>query len=182
MHAKSLSLKENFPFVLKETLKISLFVFLLALSSRIRVYLPYSPVPVTFQTLVVYLSVIFIGRGAVYALFGYLMLGISGVPVFAAGEGFGYLLGPTGGYLAGFLLASMILANILYLKKNILWHFLCFCLADAIILFMGSFWLSRITAVSMVEAASLGILPFIYGDCLKIALAVLTTQIVKPRE
>ena len=60
MQTKALSLKKIRTLLLKDVLSISLFVFLLSISAKVRVYFPYSPVPVTFQTLVVFLSVSFL--------------------------------------------------------------------------------------------------------------------------
>jgi len=179
MHTKSLSLKDSLPNLLRGVLRIGLFVFLLSLSSRIRIYLPYSPVPITFQTLVVYLSVFFLGGKALYALLSYIILGIFGVPVFSAGAGLAYLLGPTGGYIMGFLLASMILIRILPISENILWYFFCFCLADTTILIMGTLWITFTMRVPVAQAVSMGIVPFLYGDSLKVILATLMTRITK---
>lgn len=179
MYVKTLSLKNSWAIALRDVLKMGLFVLLLSLSSRIRIYLPYSPVPVTFQTLVVYLSAVFLGARAFYPLLSYIALGIFGAPVFSAGAGLVYLLGPTGGYILGFLLASIILIRMLPFKKNILWYFFCFCLADAAILMMGTLWIILVMRVSLAEAVSLGILPFVYGDCLKIILATLITRIIR---
>ena len=179
MYTKTLSLRNSWAVVLREVLRIGLFVFLLSISARAKVYLPYYPVPVTFQTLVVYLSVIFLGKSALYAVLTYLVIGIFGAPVFSAGAGLLYLLGPTGGYIAGFLLASMVLARILFLKKSSLWYFSCFCLADAVILLAGAFWLSLATGTPLIKAASIGILPFIYPDLLKIMLVTLMAKLIK---
>jgi len=179
MYIKTLPLKNSRATVLRDVCKVGLFVLLLSLSSRVRIYLPYSPVPVTFQTLVVYLSVVFLGARAFYPLLSYIALGIFGAPVFSAGAGLTYLFGPTGGYISGFLLAGIILIRILPFKKNILWYFFCFCLADGAILMMGTLWIMLAMRVSLTEAISLGILPFVYGDCLKIVLATLITRVIK---
>jgi len=88
MYAKSLAIKGTKAFIVKEAVKLGIFVFLLALSSRIRVYLPYSPVPVTFQTLVIFLSAVFLGTRALSLPFIYTTLGILGLPVFSGGAVF----------------------------------------------------------------------------------------------
>ncbi|MBN2119647.1 MAG: biotin transporter BioY [Candidatus Omnitrophica bacterium] len=180
MHVKSLALKESLPVSLKDVLKIGLFVFLLSISSRIRLYLPYSPVPITFQTLVVFLSVVFLGRKALPAQLVYIGLGAAGIGVFSSGAGLFYLAGPTGGYIIGFLLASFLLIKIIPLAKNTLWYIACFLIADSVILISGSLWIKIIMNVSLARAVNIGILPFIYGDALKIALAALITSLAKP--
>ena len=81
--------------------------FLLAISSKVQI--PLTPVPVTLQTLVLLVMSMFLGwRGAVGATSLYLFQGAIGLPVFAHGGGFIILFGPTGGYLFGFLIASLV--------------------------------------------------------------------------
>ncbi|MFB0516100.1 MAG: biotin transporter BioY, partial [Candidatus Neomarinimicrobiota bacterium] len=84
--------------------------FLVALSAQAAFRLPFSPVPITGQTLAVLLVGALLGsvRGAVSLLL-YLAEGIAGLPVFAAGgAGVAYFLGPTGGYLVGFVFAAAL--------------------------------------------------------------------------
>ncbi len=81
--------------------------FLLAISSKVQI--PLTPVPVTLQKLVLLVMSVFLGwRGAVGATSLYLFQGEIGLPVFAHGGGFIILFGPTGGYLFGFLIASLV--------------------------------------------------------------------------
>ncbi len=82
----------------------------LALTARISVTLPFSPVPITGQTLGVMLVGALYGprRGALTVV-AYLLEGLAGAPVFSAGRaGIGVLLGPTGGYIAGFIPAAVV--------------------------------------------------------------------------
>ena len=180
MYTKSLSLSSNFRIALREAVKIGLFIILLSVSSKVRFCLPYSPVPVTFQTLVVYLSVLFLGRKALYLQLSYIMLGILGAPVFSAGVGIMYLAGPTGGYILGFLFASLLLVKLVPLRKSLLWFILCFSLADLVILISGLLWIVFITRLSFSKALYIGIMPFIYGDSLKVLLAALIARIFNP--
>ena len=93
------------------TLKTGLLTGLMALSSYIKVYLPYSPVPVTLQTLALFLGAVVLGRNSWLAVFSWVLLGCFGLPVFAAGAGISYLLGPTAGYIMGFILAGYMLSK-----------------------------------------------------------------------
>ncbi|HOU37192.1 MAG TPA: biotin transporter BioY, partial [Candidatus Omnitrophota bacterium] len=88
----------------------SIFMSLTVLSGFIRIPVPMSPVPVTMQTFFVLLSGAWLGGPLASASqIGYLALGILGAPVFSSfGSGFLYLAGPTGGYMAGFVLAAFI--------------------------------------------------------------------------
>ncbi len=84
----------------------------MAVGARIAVPLPPSPVPLTLQVPFVLLAGVLLGsRRAVASVAAYLAAGILWVPVFAAGGGIAYLLGPTGGYLLGFLPAAFTAAG-----------------------------------------------------------------------
>ncbi len=182
MRIISLTTKYSFAQVLKDVLGISLFVVLLGISSRIRFYLPYSPVPITFQTLAVFLSVVFLKGKALYSQILYILLGLSGLPLFSAGAGVFYLAGPTGGYILGFLLAALFLIKVLFIKRNIFWYLLCFVSADILILFTGSIWMNIFLNISLSNALLIGFMPFVYGDALKVVLAVLVARLVSYRK
>jgi biotin transport system substrate-specific component len=179
MHTRALTFKEHAWAVAKEILHIGFFVFLLSLSAHMRVYLPFSPVPVTFQTFVVFVSVVFLGKRSFKALAAYLILGVAGAHVFSSGAGFAYLAGPTGGYIMGFFLAGLALVKLLPLRKSLSWYILSFLIADMIILASGSLWLSMSLKVSLGRALTLGALPFIYGDTLKVVLAALIARLAR---
>lgn len=95
---------------------IALFASLTALGAFIQI--PLYPVPITVQTLFVYLSGDLLGakRGAVSQLI-FLMIGLSGIPVFSHGGGIGYILQPTFGYLAAFPMASWTIGTVIRKKK-----------------------------------------------------------------
>ena len=147
---------------------------LIALSAWIAVPLPFSPVPVTAQTFAVLLvgSALGARRGAASAL-AYLAEGCSGLPVFAGGAaGPHVMVGPTGGYLAGFVLGAWLcgaLAERGWDRRPIP-TIASMALGNALILAIGLIWLSRFVGWSRVLA--LGLFPFLPGDLVKIALAV----------
>ncbi|MEE9371363.1 MAG: biotin transporter BioY, partial [Sedimentisphaerales bacterium] len=82
---------------------------LIGLCAQIKVWLPISPVPITGQTFAVLMLGALLGsrRGSLCAL-AYIIEGAAGLPIFALGGGLAVLLGPTGGYLAGFIPAAYI--------------------------------------------------------------------------
>ena len=149
---------------------------LIALSARIAIPLPFSPVPITGQTFAVLLIGALLGsrRGAL-AVILYLLEGTAGLPFFAGGSGgLARLAGPTGGYLIGFVAAAFtvgLLAERGWDRR--VWSTVLAMLAgNAIIYACGLPWLGRFVGEGNV--LSLGLLPFIPGDLLKLALAAIT--------
>ena len=149
--------------------------WLIALSAQVSLNLPFSPVPITGQTLGVLLCGIILGRNLGAAAVGaYLLQGAAGLPVFAgARSGLAVLLGPTGGYLFGFLAAAYIvgvLAELPY-RRSPFQAALTLLLGNLIIYAFGLVRLARFVGES--QALQLGFYPFLIGDGLKLALAVL---------
>jgi len=152
---------------------VGIFVILTSLGAFVRIPLPFTPVPLTLQTFFVLLSGALLGaRMGALAQASYVFLGLSGLPIFTAiGSGLGYLWGPTTGYLFGFVLASFFLGKTLEYSRNNIWRiFLLFCLADLMLLACGAIWLKIILGINIKTALFIGILPFIPGDLLKIAI------------
>lgn len=147
--------------------------WLVALGARISIPLPFTPVPVTGQTLAVLLSGVVLGarRGAL-ALLMYLGYGAMGLPVFSMGRGgLAHLFGPTGGYLWGFVAAAFItglLAERGWDRKAAT-AFLAMLLGNVVIYACGLPWLARYVGYERVLMA--GLWPFIAGDFLKLLLA-----------
>lgn len=149
------------------------------------IIIPLPPVPITAQTFFMNVAALLLG-GTLGALsqIVYIMLGVVGLPVFAGGKaGLGVLFGPTGGYLAGFVLAAFIIGTVNRLKNNpgILWHIFSMLIGMAIIYLTGISWLSFTAKMSFQKALAVGALPFIPGDLLKIALAAIVAFRLKDR-
>jgi biotin transport system substrate-specific component len=155
--------------ILHKAALVGLGVVLLAISSKVQV--PFWPVPMTLQTLVVLMIGITSGaRLAGATLVSYLAAGAVGLPVFAGGMGLAYMAGPTGGYLAGFLLAAVVtgyLADKGY-GRSILSALALFAIGEVAIFALGTGWLAMV--IGMEKAIAGGLLPFIPGEVLKMAL------------
>lgn len=163
---------------------LTIFVIMISLGAFVRIPLPFSPVPITLQTMFVLLSAALLGnRLGVITQLSYILLGVLGLPIFAgAGSGLLYLLGPTAGYLYGFILSSLFLGSLIkYSKNNWLSIFSLFCLADFIILISGVFWLRFIFRYSLPRLLLIGMIPFIPGDLFKAALATTLYLKLRPR-
>jgi len=149
----------------------SLFI---ALCARIAVWLPFSPVPVTGQTLAVLLVGAALGsRRGPLSVMAYLAEGALGGPVFAGGAaGAAYLAGPTGGYLFGFVAAAFVIGRLAERgwDRRAPTTVLMMCAGLAIIYACG---LARLAGfVGLDRALSLGLVPFLAGDAVKLACAV----------
>ena len=155
-------------------LGVTVFVILMSLGAFVRIPLPFSPVPLTLQTFFVLLSgACLAGNPGMFSQLAYVSLGMAGLPLFtAAGSGLLYLLGPTGGYLFGFILAALFIGRLIkYNATGVSSVFILFCLADFILLSCGALWLKLVTGCSFTQAIFMGFLPFIPGDLLKAAAA-----------
>lgn len=142
----------------------------LALSARITV--PFWPVPMTLQVLTVFLIGAAYGRDlALVTLLTYLAQGAAGLPVFATGAGVAYMAGPTGGYLAGFVIAAAIAgwAADRGLDRNPFRLFAAMLVGEVVILGLGAAWLAYLFGAE--KAIAWGIGPFIVTDLVKVALA-----------
>ncbi len=160
-------------------LRVVVGVGLLTLAAKTEI--PFWPVPMTLQTLAVVLLPFLLGpRSGVTSVAGYLAVGAAGLPVFAgAVAGPIYMAGPTGGYLAGFLVAAVLIAVLQpRVAHSVLLKALAVVAAVAVMYVCGLAWLATVVGTGKVLA--LGLLPFLPAEAVKIALAV-TVLALLPR-
>lgn len=155
-------------------LQIVAFAVLTALCAA-RIPLPFSPVPITLQSLSVVLAGAMLGpwRGALsqITLIG---MGLIGLPVFSDRlPGFITLAGPTGGYILGFVLCAFVTGWIVrYQKPAGFWtKSLYFFVASLFIFLPGVLWLKVLTGASLATALAMGFYPFLLGDVIKTFVA-----------
>jgi len=172
---------------------------LTALAAQLRIPLPFSPVPVTGQTFAVLLSGLVLGRtygGASQVL--YLVVGVAigvaglGIPWFADGAaGIGVVLGPTGGYLVGFVLAATLVGWVT--DRSVRFRgfpYLHLTLVAANLLIyvpglVGLAWFFHATGAAPATPSNviaLGVAPFVVGDAVKLAAAAVVGTLVAPKE
>lgn len=158
----------------------------LALWASAKISVPMWPVPLTMQTLVVLLIGAFYGpKLALITVLTYLVQGGLGLPVFSGtpqnGIGLAYLLGPTGGYLFGFVPAVWIVGTMS--SKEYVGFFRTFlaCLISISTIFLiGTFYLSFFVGIK--TAIYAGLIPFLLGDFLKILVAAGLISLIKQKQ
>ncbi|MEI7857970.1 MAG: biotin transporter BioY [Methanomicrobiales archaeon] len=150
------------------------FIALITLGSWVS--LPFFPVPLTLQTLFVLLSGAVMRRYAVIPVTLYILLGALGLPVCHNGiAGIGILLGPTGGYLIGFIPAALIV-GLAYETKTDRVRIIGLATATLIIYAFGISWLMYSTGMGIAAALVMGMVPFLLGDIVKATAAFLIAQ------
>lgn len=162
---------------LRIAIGVAVFAILTAMSAKIQVILPGTPVPFTFQPLLVLLSGALLGArlgAASQAL--YLTAGAVGIPAFAFGGGAAYLLGPTGGYLLAYPLAAFVVGALMrpgYLRT------LAAMLAGLAIVYVGGVaWLGVVSGSGSVLA--MGLLPFVLADLVKTLVGAAAVTRLRP--
>ena len=163
--------------IIKNLLIIFLSSLLITISAKIKI--PFYPVPMTMQTFVVMLVGITFGwKIGVATISLYLFEGIIGLPVFAGtpekGIGLAYFVGPTMGYLVGFIFATFI-AGYLNYNTNILFIFLKLIFSVSIIYILGVSWLGNLIGWDK-PVLELGLKPFLYAELFKILLLTILTK------
>ena len=172
--------------IIKYTLIALIGTIALAISSKIKI--PFYPVPMTMQTLVVLaIGVIFGWKLGVATIVLYLFEGIIGLPVFAGtpekGIGLVYFTGPTMGYLLGFIPAVLFAGLFkVHFKYNLIIRFVVnfalYAFSVSFIYIFGLIWLFNF--VPLEKLLALGALPFLPAEILKISiLAIITTVLNK---
>ena len=178
--AKALWPTRSFSRDLSLILSGSLFVALLA---QVAIPLPFTPVPITGQTLGVLLVGAALGsRLGFLALLAYLLEGAMGLPVFAGGTGgLAKILGPTGGFLLAFPLAAGLVGLLVErfgLDRSLLGTLLAMLLGNALLYLLGLPWLwawlmGAGKALGLSGLLAMGFFPFVPGDLVKAVLAAL---------
>jgi len=162
--------------------------------AQIKIALPWTPVPVTGQTFAVLLAGVLLGKwwgGASQAI--YIILGLAGIPWFAGWSGgFAELTGPSGGYIAGFILAALFLGYFTdkYIKaRNFLPMLALMLFANFLLIHIPGllqlglwFYITEGTKLTLLKLVGLGTIPFLAGDIIKIVAAAALAKAITPRE
>ncbi|WP_448524199.1 biotin transporter BioY [Pseudothermotoga sp.] len=157
------------------------FSVLTGVAAQIRIPLFFTPVPITGQTFVVLLAPFLIGPWSVLSQTMYVALGVAGLPWFSGWKaGMSVLFGPTGGYLVGFVLASMFLSK--FRAKSFIGRIGSLLFANFLIIHglgliqMALWFYARGSNPDLWKLLSMSLLPFVPGDLLKIFLVSSVTS------
>ena len=166
--------------LIKKIFIVLIGTMLLAVSAKIKI--PFYPVPMTMQTLVVLMIGIGFGwKLGVATITLYLVEGIIGLPVFSGtpekGVGLVYFTGPTMGYLIGFLVAAFFAGKFNY-KDNLITNFLKLTFATSFIYILGMLWLGELIGWDK-PIFKLGAQPFLLAELFKILLATVAINQIK---
>ena len=143
--------------------------------------IPYT-VPFTMQTFAVFFALEFLGgRNGFIAILIFIMLGAIGLPVFSGFKGgIGHLLGPTGGYIIGFLASAAIYKSVeKLLKKHFAIHLTILILCLLICYTIGIVWFMCVSNATLWAGLCLCVFPYILPDALKILLAIFVAKKVR---
>lgn len=166
---------------LSRLIMTGLFAALSGVLAQLHIPLPFTPVPVTLQTLAPMLAGLLLGpRHGALSQVVYLALGLAGAPVFAGGQGGpGVLLGPTGGYLLGHVAGAWLTGRLATAPwGRPLPRYGAAAAVGGIggIYAIGVPWLAVVLDLPAGAALAAGALPFLPGDLIKVAAAALLAQ------
>ncbi len=161
---------------------IGLMSAVLCILGPLALPIPVSPVPVSLGSFAVYLTVYILGlkKGTVSVCI-YLLLGLVGLPVFTGfSGGIGKVMGPTGGYLVGYIFMALICGFFVdRWKTNYGLIFLGMVLGTLALYLFGTAWLAKLANMSFGAALGAGVIPFIPGDLAKIVITLLVATPVR---
>jgi biotin transport system substrate-specific component len=160
------------------------FSLLITIGAFVYIPLPFTPVPITLQVLFVLLCGVLLGsRYGTLSVSLYVAAGILGLPVFAgAYGGFLRILGPTGGYIVGFLIAPSVVSFLFRITgRRTLSAVAAMCGGLCVIYCTGVVHLSLFCDYHFLNAVRIGVIPFVVGDLCKIFLASILIHTLRRR-
>lgn len=163
---------------------IALITAITCIFAPLAIPIPVSPVPISLTNLVILISVYILGwKDATISFLIYLLLGAVGLPVFSGfAGGLGKLAGPTGGYLIGFIFMTIIAGIFVehFPSKRIL-IIIGMVIATAVTYAFGTAWLAFQLDQSFIAALSIGVIPYLPGDIIKIIIAIIVGPLLRNR-
>jgi biotin transport system substrate-specific component len=177
-HTNTVLINGSLTKVIREVLISLAGSIFLTLASQVALPLPFTPIPLTLQTLAVFLLAGTLGKHrAMYSISAYLIQGCLGLPVFAGGAMQPlWFLGPKAGFLLSFLPAAYLIGLLLQRRKepSLLYTSMALLAGQCAISLIGMLWLSAYVGCS--RAFLFGVLPFLSGAAIKIIIGTLALK------
>lgn len=154
---------------------MALLAAILCVSSYINIPLPFSPVPITAQVLVIFMiGLLLRPRPAFMTVLVWALLGMAGLPVFSGGRGgVAVFAGPTGGYLVGYFLGAVATSYLCKkCRRNGRKLLVLLCAGIPLIYVAGIPWMKFVTGMEWPAACVTGIAPYLPWDIIKAVAAV----------
>lgn len=161
---------------------IALVTAVLCILAPISIPVFISPVPISLGVLAIYLTAYVLSPlDATISVIIFILLGTFGLPVFSGySGGLSKLVGPTGGYIIGFLFTVYISSLFIHMKKGIIFDVIGMITGLALCYILGTIWFSYQQGKGFIASLLLCVVPFLIGDAIKIIVAViLGTQLNK---
>lgn len=160
---------------IKQLTLIGMMTAIICILGPFALYIPISPVPISFGTLAIYFVVTVLGlKLGTLSVVAYILLGMTGIPIFTGyAGGPARLFGPTGGYIIGYIFLSLIHGYCIDKWKGKLFpSIIGSVLGTAVLYLFGSLWLAFQAGYTLPQALLAGAIPYIPGDLIKIIFAV----------
>lgn len=169
-------------FTTKNIILCAIFAALTAILSQISIPLPFTPVPINLAMISVFIAggLLETKISAISQLV-YVIIGAIGVPVYANFTGgLGILVGPTGGYIVGYIITTIIIGVIVKRLGNSIYSYTVAMVVGILgCYFVGTVWFMHITQNGLIEALLMCVVPFLIGDILKIILSAFLVKRLK---
>lgn len=162
-------------FTVKQMTLTALMTAVLCILGPWALNIPISPVPISLCSMGIYFVLYVLGlKLGTISVFLYILLGTVGLPVFSNfSGGLGKLLGPTGGYIIGYLFLALICGLfIVKFPDKLYLHIVGFVLGTAVLYLFGTLWLQFQLNLTFPAALAAGVIPYIPGDIVKLILAI----------
>ena len=145
--------------------------------------IPIGPVPISFTNLAIYLSLYLLGwKMGTMSLLMYLLIGAIGVPVFSGfSGGLGKLLGPTGGYIIGFIPMAILAGMVIEKCRSCIAQFAAMALGMSICYTLGTAWFCILMDTGVSAALGMCVFPFVPADIGKIVIAMIVGPSLRKR-
>ncbi|XCP85636.1 biotin transporter BioY [Roseburia hominis] len=170
----------------RQLVLIALMTAITCILAPFSIPIPFSPVPISFTNLVLYISIFVLGyKMATVSYLVYLLLGFVGLPVFSGFTGgLAKLAGPTGGYLVGFIFMTIIAGFFVEKCHGKYRHALSLAgmvLGTAVCYAFGTVWLAKMMNLTFAQGLATGVIPYLPGDAVKMIAALIVGPTLQKR-